>query len=309
MPCPPMQQGRGRPGRLAPRPSRTRSCPGQRAESRRLPIGSRVRARVERHDWRHRAPRGRPRHHPRGGVAVPRLRCADRERRAAARLQLQSTRPSMAVLLEVDLALMDGFAGVPPAAERGRYDAARLPVGSHEHRGSGSRASRSAPTTTRVACRSRGPRHPSACRHAAGEPSSAHRPARLSRTSRRPNHHAHLVTRAGNPVPLSPTEYRLLRYLQKNSARVVSRGRLLDQVWHRDAGGRDATWSTPRRLSQTQDRPRRSQAPRHGQRLRLRVACWPLTLLVTRRAAGTRSPRDPWRRRCAAPARRASCGR
>ncbi len=48
------------------------------------------------------------------------------------------------------------------------------------------------------------------------------------------NDHAHLVTRAGNPVLLSPTEYRLLRYLLENSARVVSRGELLDQVWHRD---------------------------------------------------------------------------
>ena len=48
------------------------------------------------------------------------------------------------------------------------------------------------------------------------------------------NDDAHLVTRAGLPVVLSPTEYRLLRYLLEHAERVVSRGELLDQVWHRD---------------------------------------------------------------------------
>ncbi len=48
------------------------------------------------------------------------------------------------------------------------------------------------------------------------------------------NDDAHLVTRGGIPVSLSPTEYRLLRYFLENAERVVSRGELLDQVWHRD---------------------------------------------------------------------------
>jgi two-component system OmpR family response regulator len=42
------------------------------------------------------------------------------------------------------------------------------------------------------------------------------------------------VTRNGVPVPLSPTEYRLLRYFLDHSERVVSRSELLDAVWHRD---------------------------------------------------------------------------
>ncbi len=41
----------------------------------------------------------------------------------------------------------------------------------------------------------------------------------------------HRVTRAGQPVHLSPTEYRLLRYLLLNAERVLSRGQILDQVW------------------------------------------------------------------------------
>jgi two-component system OmpR family response regulator len=49
--------------------------------------------------------------------------------------------------------------------------------------------------------------------------------------------HAHRVSRAGVAVHLSPTEYRLLRYLLLNAERVLSRGQLLDHVWDYDFGG------------------------------------------------------------------------
>jgi two-component system, OmpR family, response regulator len=42
---------------------------------------------------------------------------------------------------------------------------------------------------------------------------------------------AHEVTRAGMPVELTPTEYRLLRFLLVNAGRVVSKGQILNQVW------------------------------------------------------------------------------
>src|ERR1700733_3837164 len=42
---------------------------------------------------------------------------------------------------------------------------------------------------------------------------------------------AHEVTRAGVPVELTPTEYRLLRFLMVNAGRVVSKGQILNQVW------------------------------------------------------------------------------
>jgi two-component system phosphate regulon response regulator PhoB len=42
------------------------------------------------------------------------------------------------------------------------------------------------------------------------------------------------VTRAGRPVDLGPTEYRLLEYLMERPGRVFSREQLLDGVWGSD---------------------------------------------------------------------------
>lgn len=48
---------------------------------------------------------------------------------------------------------------------------------------------------------------------------------------------AHLVKRDGVIVELSPTEYKLLRYLLINSGRVLSRAQILDHVWEYDWDG------------------------------------------------------------------------
>src|SRR2546430_5348297 len=45
------------------------------------------------------------------------------------------------------------------------------------------------------------------------------------------------VRRAGQPIELSPTEFRLLRYLLLNPGRVLTRAQLLDHVWDYDFGG------------------------------------------------------------------------
>ncbi|MBJ7520254.1 MAG: response regulator transcription factor [Solirubrobacteraceae bacterium] len=45
------------------------------------------------------------------------------------------------------------------------------------------------------------------------------------------------VTRAGVPVDLTATEYRLLRYFLLNPRRVLTRAQLLDHVWEYDFGG------------------------------------------------------------------------
>jgi two-component system OmpR family response regulator len=45
------------------------------------------------------------------------------------------------------------------------------------------------------------------------------------------------VTRAGEPIDLTATEYRLLRYLMANPRRVMTRAQLLDHVWDYDFGG------------------------------------------------------------------------
>jgi len=48
---------------------------------------------------------------------------------------------------------------------------------------------------------------------------------------------AHRVLKAGEDVTLSPTEYKLLRYLLLNKGRVVSKAQILDHVWQYDFGG------------------------------------------------------------------------
>jgi two-component system OmpR family response regulator len=45
------------------------------------------------------------------------------------------------------------------------------------------------------------------------------------------------VTRAGAPIELTATEFRLLRYLMLNPRRVMTRAQLLDHVWNYDFGG------------------------------------------------------------------------
>jgi two-component system, OmpR family, phosphate regulon response regulator PhoB len=45
---------------------------------------------------------------------------------------------------------------------------------------------------------------------------------------------AHRVTRAGKPIHLGPTEFRLLLHLMRHPGRVFSREQLLDAVWGHD---------------------------------------------------------------------------
>ena len=49
----------------------------------------------------------------------------------------------------------------------------------------------------------------------------------------------HQVWRAGSEVRLSPTEFRLLRYLLLNAERVLSKQQILDHVWQYDFNGDD----------------------------------------------------------------------
>ena len=48
---------------------------------------------------------------------------------------------------------------------------------------------------------------------------------------------AHIVAKAGANVHLSPTEYKLLRYLLINQGRVLSKAQILDHVWEYDFDG------------------------------------------------------------------------
>jgi two-component system, OmpR family, response regulator len=55
---------------------------------------------------------------------------------------------------------------------------------------------------------------------------------------------AHRVTRGERPIQLSPTEYKLLRYLLANAERVMSRAQILDHVWEYDFGGESSVVET-----------------------------------------------------------------
>ena len=51
------------------------------------------------------------------------------------------------------------------------------------------------------------------------------------------NDETHEVTKAGEIIDLSPTEFNLLRYLMLNAEVVLSKAKILDNVWHYDFGG------------------------------------------------------------------------
>jgi len=58
------------------------------------------------------------------------------------------------------------------------------------------------------------------------------------------NQETYEVRRAGHLIDLSPTEFRLLRYLMLNPGRVLTRAQLLDHVWDYDFRGSTTVVST-----------------------------------------------------------------
>jgi two-component system, OmpR family, response regulator len=76
------------------------------------------------------------------------------------------------------------------------------------------------------------------------------------------------VRRAGRPVELSPTEFRLLRYFMLNPGRVLTRAQILDHVWDYDFGGSTTVVAT------------------YVAYLRRKLACGGPDLIHTQRAVG-----------------------
>ncbi len=70
-----------------------------------------------------------------------------------------------------------------------------------------------------------------------GSSSAAARPARLTFADLELDDDSHEVWKAGEPVALSPTEFKLLRYFLQNVGRVLSKAQILDHVWNYDFGG------------------------------------------------------------------------
>jgi len=55
---------------------------------------------------------------------------------------------------------------------------------------------------------------------------------------------SYVVTRGDREIDLSPTEWRLLRYLLTNAERVLSKQQILGYVWHYDFGGEEGSVET-----------------------------------------------------------------
>ncbi|MDQ7907191.1 response regulator transcription factor [Phytohabitans sp. ZYX-F-186] len=72
-------------------------------------------------------------------------------------------------------------------------------------------------------------------RTTAGEQS----PSRLTFADLELDEETHEVYRAGERIQLSPTEFKLLRYLMLNANRVLSKAQILDHVWNYDFRGDD----------------------------------------------------------------------
>ena len=69
---------------------------------------------------------------------------------------------------------------------------------------------------------------------------------------------AHAVSRSGQLVALSPSEYKLLRFFMRNPGRALSREQILDHVWNYDFDGESTVvetvlWSLRKKLD-TKDR-------------------------------------------------------
>jgi two-component system, OmpR family, response regulator len=63
------------------------------------------------------------------------------------------------------------------------------------------------------------------------------RTSRLSFADIELDEDTHEVWKLGDLVPLSPTEFKLLRYFLQNPGRVLSKPQILDHVWHYDFNG------------------------------------------------------------------------
>ncbi len=84
---------------------------------------------------------------------------------------------------------------------------------------------------------------------------------------------AYEVRRHGELLDLTPTEYKLLRYLAVNAGKVLSKRQILDHVWEYDFGGNDGVVQTYvsylRRKVDRLDPPLIHTVPRIGYVLRL----------------------------------------
>ncbi|WP_206340162.1 response regulator transcription factor [Blastococcus litoris] len=74
-------------------------------------------------------------------------------------------------------------------------------------------------------------------RRTAGAQQAAAEAPRLTFADIELDEESHEVIKAGTLISLSPTEFKLLRYLMANAGRVLSKAQILDHVWNYDFNG------------------------------------------------------------------------
>ncbi len=80
---------------------------------------------------------------------------------------------------------------------------------------------------------------------------------------------SHEVTRGGEPITLTATEFELLRFMMRNSKRVLSKAQILDRVWSYDFGGRSNIVELYVSLPAQEDRQRARADDPHPARCRV----------------------------------------
>ncbi|WP_308250551.1 response regulator transcription factor [Nonomuraea rhizosphaerae] len=103
--------------------------------------------------------------------------------------------------------------------------------------------------------------------------SRTRRATRLSYADLEIDEDAYEVRRGGRLLELTPTEFKLLRYLVANAGRVLTKQQILDHVWEYDSGGSEGVVHTYisylRRKVDDGEEPLIQTVPRVGYALRL----------------------------------------
>ncbi|NRQ37611.1 response regulator transcription factor [Nonomuraea sp. NN258] len=81
-------------------------------------------------------------------------------------------------------------------------------------------------------------------RHPAPPPAEPPPSARVSFADLVVDDDTYEVFRAGQPIDLTPTEFKLLRFLLDNAGKVLTKRQILDHVWEYDFGGNDGVVQT-----------------------------------------------------------------